>query len=193
MEEHDALTEVKTKDQSDIDPAMIKMAMERFAMEQNLPGAIVAGLIATILGAGIWAAVTVLIGYQIGWMAVGVGFLIGITIRKVGKGIEKTFGIAGAVLALLGCILGNIFSICYLIAQSENISFFEVISKLNPLVVFELMKASFSPIDLLFYGLAIYEGYRLSFRQISEEDLERSIRGLPLMDSEAQTNFSQDR
>ena len=28
------------------------------------------------------------------------------------------------------------------------------------------MKADFSPIDLLFYGIAIYEGYKFSFRQV---------------------------
>ncbi|HEX7014155.1 MAG TPA: hypothetical protein VF191_01505, partial [Cyclobacteriaceae bacterium] len=33
------------------------------------------------------------------------------------------------------------------------------------------MMSTFSPIDLLFYGLAAYEGYRFSFRQISEAEI----------------------
>jgi hypothetical protein len=35
----------------------------------------------------------------------------------------------------------------------------------------DLMKATFSPIDLLFYGIAVYEGYRFSFRQVTPEEL----------------------
>ena len=33
------------------------------------------------------------------------------------------------------------------------------------------MVVTFSPIDLLFYGIAVYEGYKLSFRQIGLDDL----------------------
>jgi hypothetical protein len=33
------------------------------------------------------------------------------------------------------------------------------------------------PMDLLFYGIALYEGYKLSFRQIGHEELERAIKG----------------
>jgi hypothetical protein len=35
----------------------------------------------------------------------------------------------------------------------------------------EVMMDAFSPMDLLFYGIAIYEGYKFSFRQITEEEL----------------------
>ena len=33
------------------------------------------------------------------------------------------------------------------------------------------MVATFSPMDLLFYGIAVYEGYKFSFRQVGPEDL----------------------
>jgi hypothetical protein len=39
------------------------------------------------------------------------------------------------------------------------------------------MTANFSPIDLLFYGIAIYEGYKLSFRQVTEDELRAAARG----------------
>ena len=43
------------------------------------------------------------------------------------------------------------------------------------------MTITFSPIDLLFYGLAIYEGYKLSFRQITRDELERAMSGAPAL------------
>jgi len=94
-----------------------------FKSQQNLPLGIGAGVAAATLGATIWAVVTVLSGYQVGWMAVGIGFLVGFSLR-FGKGVEKIFGISGAILALFGCILGNFLSLVGLISQKEKISAF---------------------------------------------------------------------
>ena len=39
----------------------------------------------------------------------------------------------------------------------------------------EIMVATFSPMDLLFYGIAVYEGYRLSFRRLTRDDLAAAL------------------
>ena len=49
----------------------------------NLPPGVVAGLGAAIVGAAIWAAITAATDYQIGFMAIGVGFLAGFAVRLV--------------------------------------------------------------------------------------------------------------
>jgi hypothetical protein len=67
-----------------------------------------AGLAAAIVGAVIWAVITVTTDHQIGWMALGVGALVGFALR-IGNG-GKAFGILGALFALFGCVLGNYFS-----------------------------------------------------------------------------------
>ena len=41
----------------------------------------------------------------------------------------------------------------------------------SPGVLLEIMKETFRPMDLLFYAIAVYEGYKFSFRQISEEEM----------------------
>ena len=41
----------------------------------------------------------------------------------------------------------------------------------------ELMVATFSPMDLVFYGIAVWEGWRVSFRQVTPEELERMLTG----------------
>jgi hypothetical protein len=132
---------------------------------------IIGGMVAALIGAGAWATVTVLTNFQIGWMAVGVGFLVGYAVRVFGKGLSNVYGFVGATLALTGCLAGNLFSVCAVISKQEAIPFFDLISRLNPLIIIDLMKATFSPIDLLFYGIAVYEGYRFSFRQITQDEL----------------------
>ncbi len=155
----------------EIDPARYQQLIDQIESNQNLQMAIIGGMIAAIIGASIWAVVTVLTNFQIGWMAVGVGFLVGYAVRIAGKGITKIYGYIGAVLALLGCLAGNLFSVCAIISKQEGIPFLDILMRLNPQITFDLLKATFSPIDLLFYAIAIYEGYRFSFRSITEEEL----------------------
>ena len=157
-----------------IDAATMQRLQSRLLSEQNLLLGIVGGFVATLIGAAIWAAVTLATGYQIGWMAVGVGFLVGLAVRLLGKGITPAFGLVGAVGALLGCLLGNLFSVCGFAASQQNVPFSNLLFGLlsEPAALVELCKATFQPMDLLFYGIAVYEGYNFAFRQITAEDIQ---------------------
>jgi hypothetical protein len=157
--------------ENSVDPLILKAALQRLRSEQNLVLAILAGGAAALLGACVWAAVTFTTGFQIGWMAVGVGFLVGYAIRTFGKGIDKSFAVVGAVWSLAGCAVGNLFSVIGVISKHQNIPLFDILEKLTPEIVASLMQATFSPMDLLFYGIGVYEGYRFSFRQITQTDL----------------------
>ncbi len=158
-----------------LDPTEMALVTQRLRSEQNLGLGIAAGAVAAVIGAATWAVVTVVTHYQIGWMAVGVGFLVGFAIRAFGKGMDRAFGIVGAGLALFGCLFGNLLAVCGMVAQQEGLSFLSVFSSLDMQVVQEMMIATFSPLDLLFYGIAVYEGYKLSFRQVSVAELGNRV------------------
>jgi hypothetical protein len=128
----------------------------------NLPLALIGGAAAALAGAALWAVITVVTGYQIGWMAVGVGFLVGLTVRKLGNGSSVTFGIAGALLSLVGCLAGNLLALVGFVAQAESASFFATLSAIDPAFVGNLMVQTAGPMDLLFYAFAVYEGFKLS-------------------------------
>lgn len=161
-----------------LDPARVAAFEQKLLAQQNLPLALAGGFAAALAGAIIWAAVTVATKYQIGWMAVGLGFLVGWTVRVLGKGITKPFSIAGAALALLGCLLGNLFSVCGFLAAEQEAPVVRVCLQVlgKPAAAMELMKITFSPMDLLFYGIAVYEGYKFSIRTVTEEDLRALTR-----------------
>ena len=165
-----------TEQPHQLEPAEQALVLERLRSEQNLGGAIGAGAAAAAAGAAAWALVTVFTHFQIGWMAVGVGFLVGYAVRIFGKGIDKVFGFVGAGLALVGCLAGNLLAACGMMSQDLDLDFLGVVSTLNFDAVGQLMTATFSPMDLLFYGIAVYEGYKLSFRSLSMEELAR-VRG----------------
>jgi hypothetical protein len=104
-------------------------------------------------------------------MAVGVGFLVGYAVKTFGKGIDRSFGIVGAVWSLIGCAAGNLFTIVGTIANEQNIPIMSILEKLDLDIIASLMQATFNPMDVLFYGIAIYEGYKFSFRQLTQADL----------------------
>lgn len=146
-----------------------KETIEKLKSHQDFYYAIFGGLIAALISGLIWAAITVSTQYQIGFMAVGVGLLVGFSIRFFGAGIDKKFGYLGAVLSLLGCVIGNLFSQVGLIAEDQSLEYFETLTYLNFGLIIEILAESFNPIDLLFYGIAVYEGYRFALRKISGE------------------------
>ena len=154
-----------------ISEAKLSRYREQMVHEQNLPLGVAAGITASVVMGLLWAAITVITGYQIGYMAVAVGFGVGYAVRYAGRGLDPIFGITGAVLALLGCLLGNFFSLVGFAAKSQDVNFLEVLAVIDYGMVPEVMMEAFSPMDLLFYGIAIYEGYKFSFRQITEEEL----------------------
>jgi hypothetical protein len=132
-----------------------------------------AGLAAAIVGAIVWAVLTVTTNYQIGWMAIGVGALVGFALR-IGNG-GKTFGILGAFLALFGCILGNYFSLIAFASAKEHVGFFTMLNNADPAKVISAMWDDFVSVSILFYLIAVYEGYKFSaFRPSNVTSAPRS-------------------
>lgn len=151
------------------------MLMQALHEEQNLVMGGLSGFVAAMLGAGIWATVTVTTEYQIGWMAVGIGFLVGYAVRLVGKGLTPVFGALSAVLSLFGCIAGNLLTFAWFIASAEGMTIMDVAAQLNFAIVVEILTSTFEVMDVLFYGMAAYFGYKTAFRQVTQADLDRAL------------------
>lgn len=145
--------------------------MERIRLDQNLLFGILGGTAAAVISAIAWAIITVTTEYQIGFMAIAVGLFVGFAIRYTGKGLDSIFGIMGAVLALFGCVLGNFLSIIGFVANMEGLGYMETLGYIDLALIPELLIDTFNPMDLLFYGFAVYEGYRFSFRKLTEQEI----------------------
>ena len=129
----------------------------------NLALAVVAGLVAALVGAVLWALLVSATHYKIGYAAVGVGYLVGLAMRVAGKGHTPVFGYIGAGLALLGCVVGDILTDCAIAAEQSHTSVFSVLGILTPSLAIESLKEGFGPLDILFYVLAAMAGYRNAF------------------------------
>src|SRR5215216_1609611 len=136
-------------------------SIEQFDTESNLIMGLIGGALAMLVSAVIWGAITYFTEYQIGWMAIGVGYLVGITVKFFGKGKTIIFGISSAGLALIGCALGNLLFYSSIIASEQGAPFLEVFFfyLLSPVAAIELFTLAFDFMDILFYALAAYVGF----------------------------------
>lgn len=145
--------------------------LEKFRKEQNFQMALFSGILVGLIGAILWGMITVSTGYQIGYMAIAIGAGVGFTMRYFGKGVDQIFGISGAIIAVLSCALGNVLSIVGFAAEYENLSYFDALAQIDYAVLFQIMGESFSFMDVIFYGIAAYEGYKFAFRAFTQEEI----------------------
>jgi hypothetical protein len=150
--------------------AHVEQLIPEMRARQNFSLALVGGLAAAAVGAIVWTLTPVATSHQTGWMAVGMGLLVGAAVRVLGRGIDKSFGYLGAALSIFGCLLGNLLSVCTVVAGRQGLSTPAVLAHVcsNPVLIPAVIIATFHSMDLLFYGIAVYEGYRFSFRRVAE-------------------------
>jgi hypothetical protein len=152
--------------------------------EENPPSlflGLVAGFLAACVSAILWAVITKAASYQIGFMAIGVGILVGLAVRLAGRGRSPLFGIAGALLALLGCVAGNFLAVLVIGAEELDVTILELLQFFisRPVEIVNIMQETFQPVDLLFYGIALYEGYRFSIVAETKPVLQPPLQANP--------------
>jgi hypothetical protein len=132
--------------------------------EANLPFGILAGAIAAVIGAFIWMGITVATGMHVGYVALGVGALVGLAVRFVGNGRSAIFGIIGAVLTLIGCLGGEVLAVVQLTSTPQR-DFFNTLTTIDLTQLVTNIFDRMDPIMYLIYAIGIFEGYKLSIRK----------------------------
>ena len=116
-----------------------------------------AGLGAAVIGAGLWYFVGRGIDREIGWVAIGVGALIGFVMKRLGsRGFAA--GAVAASLTLFAILVGKAFLYSWWLGQLD-IEFAADVSMV------ELVMQNFEIIDLVFLGI----GAAAAFGQLKND------------------------
>ncbi len=135
---------------------------------------VLAGAGAALAGAVVWTVLVVITGYELGIVAVGIGLLVGLAMAAVaGPGRSRALPVIGAVLALAGCLLGNLFSDAYYFGRLADWSTLHTLGQMIVDLTLgrSIFSAGFTPIDMLFWAIAGYEGYKLTARGIARKGI----------------------
>lgn len=81
---------------------------KRLLAAQSVRNAIMASVITVIIFSILWSMISTLIGSIYPWMAMIMGGLIGLAVRRAGFGLDWRFPVIAAVFAVIGALVGNI-------------------------------------------------------------------------------------
>ncbi|MFF0285295.1 hypothetical protein [Streptomyces sp. NPDC005262] len=122
----------------------------------NVALGLLAAVVAALVAAGIYGGIIGATKHEIGYAAVGVGFLVGLAAGKVG-GRNPVLPVLSAVLALVSVYFGQLLGVA-MINKSDSVPLSEVFldhfSELN-----SLWKADIDPIAFLFFALAAFAAF----------------------------------
>jgi hypothetical protein len=121
-----------------------------------------AGAAAAIVGAVGWAAITFATHKQFGLVAIGIGLLVAVAVRRFGDQSIQHAMLSGG-LALFGCVLGNLLSACAFVSDAQSVPMLQVVARVlsRPALAARVLQETFDPGDLIFYAIATYEGFKL--------------------------------
>ncbi|TAF34259.1 MAG: hypothetical protein EAZ67_04465 [Cytophagales bacterium] len=160
----------ETKTNNDMSKAIemdSKQHIMHLLQRQNIPYALLGGLAAALLGAIIWAETTIILNdHKYAYMAVLIGLLVGFAVRMLGRGVEKRFGIIALTVVMLGCVLGNLFSVLAYVVEHFQISYWDTIMIFDFTFLVHLLEDRFAYPDVFFYAVALFVGYKVSFREL---------------------------
>lgn len=123
------------------------------AIGAALTGAMLAGLI--------WPLLAAAVGHGVSPMALATGFMVGFGVRLQGRGaVYQVVGITGTIL---GCAIGSALSAATLQAMTDGAGLGGAIGVVSDSgALLQAVMSTYSSLDLIAYGLALYFAFRLS-------------------------------
>jgi hypothetical protein len=139
------------------------------ASTNDILGGLLAGLVAAIVASGMWYAVVVVSHYQLGIVAIIVGFLVG---QAVVLGASRRRAVALVAISVALTLLALVMSEYLIVAAfvGEQLAPGETIEILQPPafvaeVVIESVKAE--PLTLAFWAIALFQAFSIPARQLA--------------------------
>lgn len=142
---------------------------EKLLSEQNFTAAVIAGAVATLIAAAAYAITVTMWPFAYGFVAVGIGIVIGLWMQFVGRGISMKFSIAAVVYTITGCALGNLFVVIIELAQGLEISPIDIIRNDSLSMLAKRSLSGISFVDLVYVFVAVFAAVFFAKRPLSRE------------------------
>ena len=143
---------------------------ERLLSEQNFAAAVVAGVVAALLGAVAYGIVVTIASFSYGFAAAGLGIVVGLSMQYLGRGISTKFAVVAIALTIAGCVLGNLFRVVVGIARAGSISPIDVLRQEPLPMLVERSLSYLSLIDIVFWLVAVFCAGFLALRPLSRRE-----------------------
>ncbi|MFG2603775.1 hypothetical protein ACGFT2_09530 [Streptomyces sp. NPDC048514] len=123
----------------------------------NVVLGLVAAVVAAVVVAGLYGLIIGATKHEIGWAAVGVGFVVGLAAGKAG-GRNPALPVIGAVLALGSVYLGQLIGTAMIGADQLHVDFGELFFDHFD-VVQKVWKEEADPLTFVFFAIAAFAAF----------------------------------
>jgi hypothetical protein len=96
-------------------------ASDSNATQPSVPRGLAVGVCVGLVGGAVWVLVERLTGYQIGFVAVGIGYGVGRTVAQIGKTRQTSAASAAAGIAFCAAVLGHVASVYAALAATFDV------------------------------------------------------------------------
>jgi hypothetical protein len=138
------------------------------ATEPSLPLGIIGGLLAAVVGGIVWAVIVVKSGYEVGFVAWGIGLAAGFTVILFARGKSVQLQVVAVLAAAMGILIGKYVTFVHALqvgfsklmpGEPQRFGYFASES-------FRLFRTNlgdvFSGWDLIWIGLAVISAWRIA-------------------------------
>lgn len=147
------------------DEIKIAIEKEQFTSESIIP-ALVGGLIAAVVGGVVWGGIVNISGYEIGYMAWGIGLLCGLSVSFFTKGKKgNPLQIIAVLSSILGILIGKYFYFYHVLKEVVMEEYgVKILSIFSNEVIEFFMENIFSMVDffdIIWVVLAIVTAWKM--------------------------------
>jgi hypothetical protein len=127
---------------------------------------LLAGALVAVLGAIVWGIAVYVTNYEIGILAVLIGYAVGYTVHRVGGVASTGTAVAAAALAAVGISLGFVVTTLAALAKFLQIGFFDAVNATTDTIGWgNLLSHSVTGLDWAFLAIGAFAAFRLVARQ----------------------------
>ncbi len=129
--------------------------------DQSLRNAFYAGFIVVIVFSVVWALASTLSNRIWPWLTIVLGILVGLAVRRAGRGIDWRFPVLAAALAVVGALIGNIVVAAAFTARVLETSTFAILRAVTSMTWPVFFAEALSPADVIYalFGAAVAAFY----------------------------------
>lgn len=138
--------------------------------EQNFAAAVIGGAIVALLGAAALGFTVSSWRSTYGFVAAGVGLIIGVSVGFFGRGITTKFGVLAALYTIASCVLGNVVGVIMMLSRANSTSPIDILLSNSLALLAERAISSVSFIYFVYWFVAIFGAVFLAKRPLSRSE-----------------------
>ena len=134
----------------------------------GLLGGLLGGLFAAAIATGVWYGVVALTNWQIGLVAVAVGWLVGTgTVLGAGGGASFLLVVSSAIFTLVALAVSEYLIIFHFLSEIIGLSMADLLQPPDVMLQVVIESLTADPLTLVFWAIALFVSVSIPFRALA--------------------------